>query len=174
MNNRVIDLPCRLCGETGLGLRVHLERSPRSISRLLRENELAGDTPIALNVYECEVCGFVQLTQVLDSDFYDDYVMTVSHSAQMRSYQSTQALDFVTRFDLVGKRVIEVGAGDGNYMEYLQQAGADASGIEPSARFRELAQERGVALLGGYVNRRSLIPGAPYDGFVTRQVLEHV
>ena len=174
MSNNASDQPCRLCGEAKLVLRLRLEHSPRTISRLLREAELGSDTPVDLDVYECEVCGFVQLMQILDSDFYDDYLMTVSHSAQMRSYQSSQAVDFVTRFDLVGKRVIEVGAGDGNYMEYLRQAGADVTGIEPSAPFRGLAQQRGLPVLPGYVDAQNLVPGAPYDGFVTRQVLEHV
>jgi SAM-dependent methyltransferase len=141
---------------------------------LLRHNELQSDIPIDLYVYECPECGFVQLAQMLDPSFYDDYLMTSSHSAQMKTFQQAQASEFVRRFGLSGKRVIEVGCGDGNYLDYLRQAGANVAGIEASSRFQELSRKRGFTVFSGYVSRESAIPEAPWDGFVTRQVLEHV
>ncbi|WP_204308421.1 hypothetical protein, partial [Escherichia coli] len=62
-------------------------------------------------------CRFVQLSDTLDDDYYDDYLMTTSHSNQMQSYQRDQAQDFVIRFDLKGKHVREMGCGDGNYLD---------------------------------------------------------
>jgi SAM-dependent methyltransferase len=140
----------------------------------LRPNELQSDQPIDLNVYECLECGFVQLAQMLEPSFYDDYLMTTSHSAQMRAFQQAQASDFVQRFGLSGKRVIEVGCGDGSYLGYLHQAGANVAGIEASSRFQEMSRTRGFTVFSGYVGRENAIPDGPWDGFVTRQVLEHV
>jgi SAM-dependent methyltransferase len=92
----------------------------------------------------------------------------------MRKFQRSQALDFVQRFGLSGKRIIEVGCGDGNYLRYLHEAGAIPCGIEPSAPFRQMAAARGFQIADGYVARARTVPGAPFDAFVTRQVLEHV
>jgi SAM-dependent methyltransferase len=92
----------------------------------------------------------------------------------MHAFQCEQASDFVGRFDLAGKRVIEVGSGDGNYLGILRSLGVDAIGIEPSARFREVAAAAGHEVLGGYVTASDPIPGGPYDAFVTREVFEHV
>ncbi|NWO96054.1 class I SAM-dependent methyltransferase, partial [Escherichia coli] len=110
----------------------------------------------------------------LDDDYYDDYLMTTSHSNQMQSYQRDQAQDFVIRFDLKGKHVREMGCGDGNYLDHLREAGAVVSGIEPSKRFRALAVEKGYAVEAGYVTADRRLADGPFDGFVTRQVLEHV
>jgi len=153
---------------------LHLPHSPRNISRLLPTQALLEDTPIDLSVYECQACGFIQLAQILDVSFYEDYLMTVSHSAQMRAFQAAQATDFVKRFGLANKRVIEIGCGDGNYLEYLRDAGAEVAGIEPSAAFRQLTQQRDFKVFSGYIDRNNLVPDAPWHGFVTRQVLEHV
>ena len=174
MSNGAIAKPCRLCGEQALEVCLRLDNMPHDISRMLKESELADDRPINMTVYTCQSCGFVQLTQTLETTYYDDYLMTATHSPQMQEYQSRQAADFVTDFKLAGKKIIEVGCGDGNYINWIQKAGAHPSGIEPSARFRQAAEKLPYPVFGGYVDRANPIPGAPYDGFVTRQVLEHV
>lgn len=166
--------PCRLCGDPQLAQQFVTRRAPSNISRLLREEELGADEPIELTVYQCQSCGMVQLADILESDFYDDYVMTVSHSPQMASYQRTQAADFVSKFKLEGKRVMEVGCGDGFYLTHLAELKMDVAGIEPSRSFRVLAEERGIRVFGGYATQETPIPGGPYDAFVTRQVFEHV
>lgn len=165
---------CRLCGADGREPFLHLANSPANISSLLRPERFAGDRAIDLRVWRCRECGFVQIDPVFGETYYDEYIMTVSHSAQMREYQQGQASEFVERLGLRGRRVVEVGCGDGNYLEYLRLAGAVVTGNEPSKPFRELALARGLTVHGGYVHRGAPVPGGPYDGFATRQVLEHV
>lgn len=166
--------PCRLCGSHDVQECLHINHVPRNIQRLFKAEELDQDRPIDLSVHRCASCGFVQIHPVLDDDYYDDYLMTTSHSQQMQDFQWEQASDFVNRFGLAGKTVKEMGCGDGNYLVHLQKAGAVVSGIEPSEKFRALAIARGFAVESGYVSQDRLLDGAPFDGFVTRQVLEHV
>ncbi|MEW6250691.1 MAG: methyltransferase domain-containing protein [Planctomycetota bacterium] len=165
---------CRLCGNAALTPILTLDPAPPNISRLLRADELAADQPVRLIVYQCDACGFVQLPHALAAGFYDDYLMTVSHSPQMRAYHRDQATEFVRRFRLAGRRVVEVGCGDGHYLACLRDAGADVCGLEPSARFRALVAEQGLPCLPGYVTRSTPAPGSPYAAFAARQVLEHV
>jgi SAM-dependent methyltransferase len=75
---------------------------------------------------------------------------------------------------LSGRRVLEAGCGDGSYLAHLAAAGADASGVEPSSRFRALARERGFRVEEGYVTAERRLEAGPFSAFVTRQVLEHV
>ncbi len=165
---------CRLCRRAELTLVMALERAPHDVSYLLTPEQAADDGPVRLEVFRCEHCGHVQLAQDPQAAYYEDYLMTVSHSAQMRAFQEEQAEGLVSRFDLRGRRVIEVGCGDGNYLSILRGLGVDAVGIEPSARFREVALEAGHVVLAGYVGADNPAPGGPYDGFVTREVFEHV
>jgi SAM-dependent methyltransferase len=165
---------CRLCGGDDIDVVFVHERAPRNVSYLPRADELAGDAPTTVEVLRCTGCGFVHLTEPPSETYYDDYLMTVSHSPQMRRFQQAQAERLVERFGLSGKRVVEVGCGDGHYLSILAGLGVDAVGTEPSARFRAVALETGLPVHGGYVTVADGVPGAPYDGFVTREVLEHV
>jgi SAM-dependent methyltransferase len=165
---------CRQCSSNQLSMCLTLKNAPPSIQRLLTKEQLGSDVAISLSVYQCMECGLFQLTEALESNYYDDYVMTASHSPQMRAFQRSQAFSFVSSFDLLGKRVIEIGCGDGNYLQYLHEAGAIPYGIEPSKPFCQMAKERGFQVLEMYVGLQQPVPGAPYDAFVARQVLEHI
>ena len=167
-------LSCRLCGDTRLASTLVMDPAPPNISGLLKNDGPINRRTIRLDVRRCEGCGFIQLMQELDATFYDEYVMTVSHAATMQHFQSQQARAFVERFGLARRRVIEVGCGDGNYLDHLRAAGALVTGNEPSTPFRALAVERGHNVLGGYIGESTPAQGGPYDAFVTRQVLEHV
>lgn len=169
-----LETPCRLCGATRLHIAFTLTNTPRNIQRLLRERELDSDLPGSVVVCHCDECGLVQLTEQLESDYYDDYLMTTAHSPQMQEYQRSQAQAFVARFSLLSKRVIEIGCGDGNYLRYLAEEGVEATGLEPSAKSRHLAVVGGLRVQDGYLGRDHPADGSPYDGFVSRQVLEHV
>ena len=151
-----------------------MDPAPPNISRLLKNDGPINRRTIRLDVHRCDGCGFIQLSQELHATFYDEYVMTVSHAATMQTFQSQQARTFVERFALANRRVVEVGCGDGNYLDYLRAAGALVTGNEPSTPFRALASKRGHNVLGGYIGEATPAPGGPYDAFVTRQVLEHV
>ncbi|GBF52512.1 hypothetical protein N0824_00358 [Microcystis sp. 0824] len=165
---------CRLCYSNNLEKCLYLPHSSPNISKLLKKTELNQDKPIDVHVYNCKQCGFVQIADILESSYYDDYLMTISHSPQMRTYQLSQASNFVQKYNLVGKRLVEIGCGDGNYLGYLRDLGTVSLGIEPSASFRDLAISKGLKVFSGYVSCDHLIPESPYDAFVTRQVLEHI
>lgn len=167
-------ITCRLCGSSHTNVSLRIPFAPRNIQRLLREEDLGQDRALDLEVRTCHHCGFVQIPPVLGDDYYDDYLMGTTHSPQMQEYQSMQALDFVNRFSLQGCRVVEIGCGDGSYLDHLMKAGVQVHGIEPSQRFRELACGRGHSVEDGYITFDRRLHGAPFDGFVTRQVLEHV
>ena len=147
---------------------------PRWNHRLLRADEVAADHGVDLVLLTCRACGFVMLSSGPDEGYYDDYVNAPSLSPQMRAAQEQQAAAFVQRFGLSGKRVLEVGCGDGSYVDCLRRAGADAMGIEPSESQREIAQTLGLRVEGGYLSEGRVLAQAPFDAFVTRQVFEHV
>lgn len=165
---------CRLCAHTELSVPLVLGKSPRNIQRLFRPETISQDRSVELCVRQCEKCGFVQLDPLLENEYYDDYLMGAPHSAQMQTYQQRQANQFVRDFGLAGKSIKEIGSGDGSYLGHLRAAGCEATGIEPSAKSRAIAIAAGHRVEEGYVTADRRLEAAPYDAFVTRQVLEHV
>lgn len=166
-------ISCRLCGGAHARLAMRLDDMPRWNHRLLRPSEVAADKPAIISVWRCDACGFVFLRPQLADDYYDDYVNAPSRSSQAQRFQETQATEFVRRFGLEGKSVLEVGCGDGFFLAALQRAGAEVHGIEPSAAQARLALDRGLSVVQGFLTEQPLRPSL-FDGFATRQVLEHV
>lgn len=165
---------CRLCGSDRTQVCLELKRMPLNIQRLLKKDELPKDRFISMQVIQCNDCGFIQLPAVLSEDYYDDYLMVTTHSAQMQEFQRIQSIEFVSKYELFDKKIIEIGCGDGNYLSHLKNAGATAVGLEPSSIERELALKKGFTVYSGYVDRDRIIENGLYDAFVIRQVLEHV
>lgn len=168
------DNRCRICGHSPLQIVLSLKNAPRNVQRLFTKEDLHEDQAVDLNVLSCDNCGFVQVNPLLEESYYDDYMMLATHSPQVQEYQERQSREFVNNFNLVGKYVKEIGCGDGSYLNHLKAAGCLPSGVEPSARSREFALARGHEVEDGYVTATRQLKGGPYDGFVTRQVLEHV
>lgn len=165
---------CRLCDSSRLRLSFRSRNTPLSISRLLKKEDLARDRSVSFSVYTCQECGFIQAPNMLKKDYYDVFPMSWSHCSDMRAYRQEQVSSMVKRFALKGKTVVEIGCGDGDYLEMLKRNGVRAVGVEPSRVMRHLALSKGLKVLGGYVGSGRRIKGHPYDAFMTRQVLEHI
>lgn len=167
-------LICRLCGFDSIAPAVHFSGMPRWNHRLLQSHELATDRGVDLTAYQCPCCGFVSVPMGLSDDYYDDYVNVPSLSPQAQQFQTEQAQDFVKRFGLSGRSVLEIGCGDGFFLQSMQNAGAHCFGIEPSSVQRELACARGLRVEQGILSGKRILAEAPFDAFVTRQVFEHI
>jgi 2-polyprenyl-3-methyl-5-hydroxy-6-metoxy-1,4-benzoquinol methylase len=168
-------IPCRICGGDQVAIAATLSDVPRSNHRLLRQAEIARDRPMDMRILQCLHCDFVFCAYGLDDSFYEtDYLNAPAFSGQMAAFQRKQAEEFVARFSLVGKSILEVGCGEGSYLEILRECGVATVGVEPSPAQATLARDRGFDVETGLVDADRIIKGAPYDGFVTREVLEHV
>jgi SAM-dependent methyltransferase len=125
-------------------------------------------------VLECDSCGFVQLMNPMPEGFYDDYEMAFTFSPGFQDYLSDLRDQFLEIFGRNSGRVLEIGCGDGSFMEAFKEKGFEVVGVEPSLPFREQALAKGLEVHNCYVLADSPAPGGPYDAVVARQVLEHV
>ena len=107
--------------------------------------------------------------------YVEGYENSLSFSEFFQGYLTDLAQDLVDRHNLNGKTVVEVGAGDGEFISLLCTLGkATGIGFEPS-----WVEDRPLELAGGAATiRREIFPpeGDPprADLVVSRQVLEHV
>ena len=110
----------------------------------------------------------------MDDEYYEDSYWSASHIKSMVNHQKNQADSFVKEYELENKKVIDIGCGDGNYLEYIQASGAISYGVGPAKSTAAIAIDKmGLDKIHvGYETRDELIPGSPYDAFVSRQVLE--
>lgn len=165
---------CRLCGAKNTLKIMRLVNAPNNIQNLYSSEENAKKSRQDLDVMQCDRCGFVHIDPQLQDDYYDDYLMATTHSLQMQEYQRNQASELISKFELVGKKIKDVGCGDGSFMMHLKNFGANVTGLEPSNKFRAYAKQRGFVVESNYLTEDFIMAEAPYDAIVTRQVLEHI
>lgn len=120
----------------------------------------------------CPACGHL-FNASFDPELlrYDgSYENSLHGSPRFQAYLEGQAADLVRRNALAGRDVVEVGCGDGRFLELLVAAGARTGiGYDPGARAAE--RPDGVA-----VHARAYVPGADARGdlVASRHVLEHM
>lgn len=145
-----------------------------NVQRLCRKKELSRDKGVKVKILQCRRCGLVQLkSRIPPVKDYSDYLMVTSHSDYSNYYQNKLARGFIERFDLKGSSVVEIGCGDGSFLQILKANGINTFGIEPSKNAAALAVKRGLNVSNEYLIKK---PGLKnrFDGFVLRQVLEHI
>jgi len=153
-----------------------LRGAPRSVQTLLRPDQLTQDRPIVLHLSQCPACGLVQLAEDPDlNELYStQYLFSVNFSPHARDYQHALAERWVRDHGLVGKRVLEVGGGDGFFSELLESHGSQVILLEPSARACQAARQRGLKrVVEGYLSQETFL-GELFDAVVVRHALEHM
>lgn len=165
---------CRVCHES-LPQKPFLELNniPQSVQGLPDRESLASDKGVSLEAYRCPACGLAQLTTE-PIVYYEGITSVTASSPMMLAHRRSQAREFVSRFNLKGKKVLEIGCGDGHFLQILQEEGTQAFGIEPSRKALLLARQKGLSVVEGYLSKDSQIPNQPFDAFVNFHVLEHV
>ncbi len=166
---------CRLCNSKNIKKILTIKNMPSNIWFLYNDpKEFINDKPIKFKLFQCTDCDFIQAEENKLNDYYEDYIMTVSHSNKMNTYQKKQAKDFIEKYNLKSKNIIEVGCWDWNFMQHLLDLWVNVNWIEPSNNFRKIAISKWLNVFQWYVSENNLIEWYPYDWFVTREVLEHI
>jgi 2-polyprenyl-3-methyl-5-hydroxy-6-metoxy-1,4-benzoquinol methylase len=132
------------------------------------------------SIVRCPCCGLVyarprvQTQDVLD--FYaavEDPLYLAERAGRMLTFE--RHLQPMERFTgpAAGRRLLDVGAYTGVFVEIAAQHGWDAWGLEPSAWAIEKAQRNGLQMIMGTLESVGL-PAASYAAITLWDVIEHV
>lgn len=137
-------------------------------------NTVSDDKGMDIDVYQCPFCGLIQILQE-PVYYYKDVIRAVAVSEDMREFRKDYFKSFVAECQLQGKKIIEIGAGSGEYMEMMAQNNVRVYGLEHLHQSVEKAKSRGLQIFEGFVEDADYkIPEAPYDGFYIMNFLEHI
>lgn len=165
---------CRTCDATLDAPPVLSYRNmPGAAQNFPEERTLANDTGSDLDLYECRNCGLIQLAGAPVS-YYREVIRAAAFSPEMREFRVGQLADWVARYDLKGKRILEIGCGQGEYLNLLAAAGVEATGLEYARPALEYCRRQGLQAIRGFLSRPSQKLAAPaFDGFMTLNFMEH-
>lgn len=135
---------------------------------------LEEDKGINLDIYECPYCGLVQLLEP-PVDYYKDVIRATAVSDDMREFRKAYFHEFIYKHGLLGKKIVEIGAGCGEYMEIISGEAVEVYGIEHLEESVRTACRKGFHVFQGFIeNALTEIPEAPYDAFYIMNFLEHI
>ena len=144
-----------------------LENAPSSAQNIPEAGELGQDTGIDLHLYQCQNCGLVQF-DCEPVSYYRDVIRS-------GGYSTRQYKHLIETYGLEGKKFLEVGCGQGEFLKVLTEFPVKAYGVEHREQLVELALKNGLNVASGFTENPDTVLGSagPYDVFLSFNFLEH-
>ena len=166
---------CRICGYDFFPKPLlRYKNMPRAAQFLPDKKSLKNDKGVDLEICQCSGCGLVQLNSV-PVPYYKEVIRAVGISPEIKKFRLKQFNNFVKKFFLKGKKVIEIGCGQGEYLGILDQLGIQAFGLEYSKKNVKECIKKGLKVQKGFLEKENYkLEKAPFDGFFMLSFLEHL
>ncbi len=166
---------CRVCGSGSGEVLLEFPAVPVNCSELhstSADARAAATAPLRLVL--CPTCGYV-CNQAFDPDIltYDaTYENALDFSPSFREYLNGLAADLIGRHDLHGRTVVEVGCGQGSFLEALCAGGDNRGyGFDPSFR-ADLDLSASIEIFTSLFDPATATVRG--DLYCARHVLEHI
>lgn len=147
------------------------ENMPAQAQNLPEREELDSDQKKTLMLVQCPCCGLVQFAAP-PVYYYRDVIRSGGISTTMRELRREQYARFVELCRLKGKRVLEVGCGQGEFLAVWKEFPVHAFGIEHDPKLVEKAVANGLSVTVGFADDTQF-PEGIYDAFCSFNFLEH-
>lgn len=166
---------CRICWQPLFNEPILQYRNMPAVAQYLpNAADLKKDKGVNLDIYQCSGCGTVQLANEPVS-YYKEVIRATGVSEEMKNFRRQQFLDFIKSHQLVGKKIIEIGCGRGEYLSIMSPLGATAYGLDDSVESVKLCQKNGLSVFRGFVDREDYkIEQSPFAAFFMLSFLEHL
>lgn len=166
---------CRVCGGPLYSQPLlRFENMPGAAQFMPDEAALATERGADLDIRQCSACGLVQL-DAEPVHYFREVVRAAAFSPEMRGFRLEQFRDFVDRFGLKGRKVVEIGCGRGEYLDLMAEQGVDAHGLEHGEESVRLGEDKPYPIRRGYVeDADTRLEGGPFDAFFILNFLEHM
>ena len=165
---------CIACGaplwETPL---LTLDNMPAAAQHLPDAQGVKEDRGLTLDLCQCMGCGLVQF-DCEPVDYYRDVIRAGGFSKTMVELRRYQYKHLIDSYHLEGKKFIEVGCGQGEFLKVLSEFPVEVHGIEHDPHLVELARAQGLDVTEGFTETEDTrFAGGLYDVFLSFNFLEH-
>ena len=166
---------CPACESEGLRPFYDVRGIPTQSNLLVETRDAAasysrGDLTLAV----CSTCGFITNTSFdpASQELSGKYEATQGHSPTFSAFARKLAQRWTDRYKLAGKRILEIGCGQGEFVLSLcETAGANGIGIDPILSPDRQPAGR-VRFISGYYSEK--YRDLPADFICCRHTLEHI
>lgn len=147
---------------------------PASAQNIPDAQEMKTDRGITLNLHRCSRCGLVQF-DCMPVDYYRDVIRSGGFSTTMTELRRRQYRHLIETYGLEGKKFIEAGCGQGEFLTVLTEFPVRVYGVEHKRDLVRFAREKGLTVWEGFTESETTRLGeeGPYDVFLSFNFLEH-
>lgn len=165
---------CRVCNKPFEEPILKYENMPKFAQNFPDESTLHLDRGENLEVFQCPGCGLVQLNNEA-VPYYKEVIRAAGISPEMTEFRSKQFKNFIDKYSLAKKKILEVGCGKGEYLSIMAKNNIDAYGIEYADESVSVCRENSLNVEKYYLeNISDQLPHGPFDAFFILSFLEHM
>lgn len=142
---------CRVCRRSKLRNFLRFPQMPFT-DDFIPPSEFGREFRADIDIYICEDCLTTQTQHdVSVGDYYEDYQYSVGGSATASHFMKAVAENLQAAFypGLAGRKILEVGSGDGEQLLAFKETGCQVLGYEPSSALCEVARGKGIPTIQG-------------------------
>lgn len=168
-------MKCRICGNICESLS-KINNTLGNVSILYPKATEKKISNLNIEIFSCTSCHHYQINNIMDENYYDDYIMTTSFSPSIMDLVKSEIELILKHLKIINRNlIVEIGAGDGFFLNAAKNSFKNQIGFEASKAFCLLAQMRGVELINEYYSPTNNYPYINnMNAFVSRQVFEHI
>ncbi|MEM4326287.1 MAG: hypothetical protein QXU40_03220, partial [Candidatus Pacearchaeota archaeon] len=148
---------CRACGNEEIIDFLSLGLMPKPNGFIKSEDLCADEFFYPLDVCFCNICGLVQLRQLIDPRLmFDHYVYATSASAPMIKHLQKFTADISKKLDLNDNSfVVDIGSNDGTLLKQFKKISMRVLGVDPAENIAKKASEEGIPTEIKYFNEKT-------------------
>jgi len=161
---------CNLCNNNLQNQQVlRLNNVPSSAQEFTNKKRIS---LINLKIYKCKKCDLVQ-TDCKPVKYFKEVIRAGKFSKSMVNFREKQFRDFTEEFNLKNKNIIEIGSGDGQYLNILKKFCKNSYGLEFSKKLINKANKSKLKIIRGYSEKNFIIKEKKFDAFICLSFMEH-
>ena len=173
----VLAASCPLCGGDELVEVFALHAVPVLCNQLWPDAETAKRAPVGdVDLVLCGNCALIfnRRFEPAKMAYAPGYENALHFSPTFQAFAEELAATLVSKYGLAGKRIVEIGCGDGHMLELMVKNGVrSAVGFDPSMAAKlPAALHEGVEIVPEYFRADRIAGG--FDAVLCRHVLEHL
>ncbi|MDO6994964.1 methionine biosynthesis protein MetW, partial [Brachyspira innocens] len=153
---------CIICGGDFFDIPIiSLNNMPESAQGFLDNKE--DNHSITLNLVQCKWCGTIQF-DCAAVDYYKDVIRAGGYTKTMSDIREKQFNEFINKFNLDNKKILEIGCGKGEFLNILSKFNVKCYGIENNIDNANTARMSGLEVKNMFLDdEKSIIDDGPFD-----------
>jgi len=164
---------CRICKNTLEPLLTY-KNMPKAAQNFPDESSVNDEVGVDLEICQCTGCELVQLSNE-PVDYYKEVIRAAAFSEEMKEFRLKQFDEFIKKYSLEGKKVLEAGCGKGEYLSLMNEFNVKGYGIEYADDSVKHCIENGLKVSKQFIEwEDDEIEGGKFDAFFILNFFEHL